>query len=69
MDRSELESAFAEASSILYIRMTCQTDDADRAAAYKAFIETVTPAAMPLNDQLDRKITQAADELNFQAPY
>ena len=69
LDRSELEAAIAETNSILYVRMTCQTDDADRAAAYKAFIETVTPAVKPLNDQLDRKVIQAVDELNFKEPY
>ena len=30
-DRSELEAAFDEAGVILYIRMTCQTDDPQRA--------------------------------------
>jgi oligoendopeptidase F len=69
LDRSELEAAIAEVESILYVRMTCQTDDADRAAAYKAFIETVTPAVKPLSDQLDRKMIQAVDELNFEDSY
>lgn len=64
-DRSELEAAVAQVNSILYIRMTCQTDDAQRAKAYKDFIETVVPATKPLADQLDRKIIDAVDRLDF----
>ena len=55
LDRSELESALDQAGSILYIRMTCQTDDAQRAQLYKNFIETINPAIKPLDDQLNRK--------------
>ncbi len=42
--RSELDSAVSQKRAILYIRMTCQTDDPDRAGAYKHFVETVLPA-------------------------
>ncbi len=66
-DRSELEAAVAQVNSILYIRMTCQTDDSGRAQAYKDFIETVVPATKPLADQLDRKIIEAVDSLDFTA--
>jgi oligoendopeptidase F len=55
LDRSELEAALAEVGSILYIRMTCQTDDAARAEAYRQFVETVEPAVKPLADALNRK--------------
>ena len=68
-DRSELESAMGQASSILYIRMTSQTDDPERAEAYKNYIETVVPAIKPLDDQLDRKVIQAVDALDFSNPY
>ena len=54
-DRSELDSAVSQAGDILYIRMTCQTDDQARAEAFKNFIETVVPAAKPLEDQLNKK--------------
>ena len=60
-DRSELEAAVSQIHSILYIRMTCQTDDSERANVYKNFIETVIPATKPLADQLDRKIIEAVD--------
>src|SRR3989338_8379287 len=55
LDRSEMESAVSQAGDILYIRMTCQTDDQARAEAFKNFIETVVPAAKPLEDQLNKK--------------
>ena len=41
LDRSELESSLDQEGSILYIRMTCKTDDSDRVKKYKDFIETI----------------------------
>jgi oligoendopeptidase F len=58
LDRSELEAALQQEGSVLYIQMTCQTDDQEKAQAYKDFIETVIPAVQPLNDQLNRKYLQ-----------
>ncbi len=55
LDRSELDAAVSQEGSILYIRMTCQTDDPKKANAYKEFIETVVPATKPLNDRLNHK--------------
>lgn len=55
LDRSELEAAVSQQGSILYIQMTCQTDDAQKASAYKHFIETVIPAVKPLEDRLNHK--------------
>src|SRR3989338_10602119 len=55
LDRSELETAMDQQGSVLYIRMTCQTDDPARAESYKNFIETIVPAIKPLDDQLNRK--------------
>lgn len=59
LDRSEVEAAIAQQQSILYIQMTCHTDDASAAGAYKAFIEDVVPAIKPYTDQLDRKCLEA----------
>jgi oligoendopeptidase F len=39
--------------------MTCHTDDAGAAGAYKAFIEQVVPAVKPYADGLDRKCLEA----------
>lgn len=55
LDRSELDAAVSQEGSILYIRMTCQTDDPKKANAYKEFIETIVPATKPLNDRLNHK--------------
>ncbi|MBF0523040.1 MAG: M3 family oligoendopeptidase [Candidatus Omnitrophica bacterium] len=54
-DRSELEAALDQEGSILYIRMTCQTDDPKRAEMYKNFIENIPPAVEPLEDVLNQK--------------
>ncbi len=64
-DRSELEAAVAQCQNILYIRMTCQTDDPQRAAAYRAFIDTVVPAVKPLSDKLDRKWLETSERLHY----
>ncbi len=54
-ERSELEAAISQTGAILYIRMTCQTDDPGRARAYQHFIETIQPVAKIFNDQLNKK--------------
>ncbi|MBF0510860.1 MAG: M3 family oligoendopeptidase [Candidatus Omnitrophica bacterium] len=59
MDRSELDASLSQAGSILYIRMTCQTDDAQRTEAYARFIQTVPPAVKPINDRLNHKYLKA----------
>ncbi|MBI3314884.1 MAG: M3 family oligoendopeptidase [Candidatus Omnitrophica bacterium] len=55
LDRSELDAAVSQAGSILYIRMTCHTDDKAMAGAYTKFIQTVSPAVKPIHDRLNRK--------------
>jgi len=55
LDRSEMEAAFDQAGSVLYIRMTCQTDNAEIASAYTKFIEEIVPAVRPVEDQLNQK--------------
>jgi oligoendopeptidase F len=52
LERSELDAALSQAGSILYIRMTCQTDDPKIAGAYTQFVETIPPAIKPINDRL-----------------
>lgn len=58
LDRSELESALDQAGSIIYIRMTCQTDDKQRAEAYTHFIEEISPAVKPLDDRLNTRFLE-----------
>ena len=55
LSRSELEAALDQQGSILYIRMTCQTDDTVRVQSYKNFIETIVPAVKLFEDQLNKK--------------
>jgi hypothetical protein len=64
LDRSELEAALAQQQSILYIQMTCHTDDPGAAGAYQAFIEQVVPAVKPFADQLDRKCLEVRKEVS-----
>ncbi len=55
LDRSEMEAAFDQAGSLLYIRMTCQTDNPEYAASYTKFIEEIVPAVRPIEDELNQK--------------
>ncbi len=54
-DGSELSAAFDQFGSILYIRMTCHTDNAHYSDEYQAFIQSVLPAVKPLGDEINRK--------------
>jgi len=67
LDRSELEAAVSQTGSILNIRMTCQTDDPERAAAYRAFVETVSPVVKAMSDKLDRKYLEARKSVALDA--
>jgi len=59
IERSELDAALSQAGSILYIRMTCQTDDPKIAEMYTRFVETIPPAVKPVNDRLNHKYVRA----------
>ncbi len=56
LDRSELDAAASEAGSVLYVNMTCRTDDPATKAAYLAFLEQVEPELKRVGFELDRKI-------------
>jgi len=60
LERSELDAALSQAGSILYIRMTCQTDDPKIAQSYTKFVETIPPAIKPINDRLNHKYVKAS---------
>jgi oligoendopeptidase F len=55
LDRSELDAALGQAGSVLYINMTCRTDDTKIAGAYTDFIQNISPAIKPINDELNKK--------------
>jgi len=59
LNRSELDAALSQAGSILYIRMTCKTDDPDIAGAYSAFVGSIPPAIKPINDRLNHQYLNA----------
>jgi oligoendopeptidase F len=54
LDRSELDAVLGQHEAVLYIQMTCQTDDPTRAKAYKEFVETILPEVKVLADKLNR---------------
>lgn len=55
LDRSELDAALDQTQAVLYIRMTCQTDDEKVAQAYKSFVEEVSPILKSWDDRLNKK--------------
>src|SRR3989338_3256819 len=68
-NRSELEAAFDQAGSVLYIQMTCQTDDPAKAKAYTDFIENVLPAVKPLSHRIDEKYLKAQKKFKLDKTY
>jgi len=58
-DRSDLDAAAAEAASVLYINMTCHTDDAAHNKAYLDHIQNVQPKLKESGFELDKKITRS----------
>ncbi len=67
VDRSELEAACSEASANLYVSMTCDTDDAERAKAYSTFIEKVSPELHRAGFALDRKQVELHERFELDA--
>ena len=59
LDRSELDAAASEARAILYINMTCHTDDEAKKHAYLDFVEEVDPQLEKIGFEIDRKITSS----------
>ena len=64
-DYSELVAAVDEVGTDRRVKMTCQTDDAERKAAFLDFIENIEPKCKPRCHELNVKFTRspAADHL------
>ncbi len=57
-DRSELDAACSESQALLYINMTCDTQNQEAQQAYTAYIETVAPKLKPASFELDKRQTE-----------
>ena len=55
-DRSELESVLSEDLAWRYIRMTCDTQDPARTAAYQFFVTEIEPQTAPYENALNEKL-------------
>ena len=67
LNRSELEAALDQQGSVLYILMTCQTDDPVRVQSYKDFIGTVVPVVKVFEDRLNRKYLKELDRFPLES--
>ncbi|GGF23491.1 M3 family oligoendopeptidase [Hymenobacter cavernae] len=56
LDRSELESVLSEDLAWRYIRMTCDTQDTDRAEAFQYFVSEIEPNVAPYDHALNEKM-------------
>ncbi len=65
VDRSELDAACSEAAALLYIAMTCNTNDEAASKAYTHFIETIPPKLKPIAFELDKRQARLASELDL----
>ncbi len=55
-DASELGEHISEAGALLYIDMTCNTEDTDKKNAFLEFSTNVRPKLSEFSDKLNRKI-------------
>lgn len=62
---SELESIISEHSSVLRIRMTCQTDDKTKSEAYSRFTQELLPILKPLDFELKKKLVTSYDKIKL----
>lgn len=62
LDRSDLDAACSESHALLYINMTCDTEDKARQNAYADYVENVEPKAKPLAFELDKRQAALAAE-------
>lgn len=60
MDWSEVDSIFEEEGTDRYIRMTCDTTDAERERMYLDFVENIKPKREPITHKLDEKLVDLA---------
>src|SRR6185503_107807 len=59
LKRSELSAAVSQQGGVIYILMTCQTDDKKRADDFKHFIEQIEPILKMKQDELNKKFITA----------
>jgi oligoendopeptidase F len=65
IDRGELEAAIGQAGSLVYINMTCDTENKADQDAYTNFIETIPPKYKPVSFQLDQRQVELSNKLNL----
>jgi oligoendopeptidase F len=68
-DLSELETVVQEHVGWLYIRMTCDTQDARLTEAYTFFVNEINPHIEPVNDRLNRKLIECPYAASLPAEY
>lgn len=70
-DKSELEAVLEEDLAWRYIRMTIDTTDEEKSAAYRFFVTEIQPNLAPYEDQLNRKMMAAewVEELSASEAY
>jgi len=56
LDRSELEAVLSEDLAWRYIRMTCDTQDPQRAEAFQYFVNEIEPQVAPYDHALNEKM-------------
>ncbi len=69
VDRSELDAAISEATALLYIGMTCDTENESRQKAYASFIENVAPKVKPLAFELDKMHARLSERFDLGERY
>jgi len=67
IDRSELDAACSEARAVLYINMTCHTDDETASSAWTTYLETALPELKNASFALDQQQAALMAEIKLDA--
>ena len=68
-DSSELAEHVSETGALLYIGMTCDTENEEKRRSYMDFIENVRPKLSEFSDKLNRKIVNHPEVENLPERY
>jgi oligoendopeptidase F len=67
LDRSELDAACSESRALLYINMTCHTDQESASGAWERYVEHVAPPLKRVSFELDTRQHELCERFSLDA--
>lgn len=63
LEKSEIDAAVDQKRSILFIEMTCDTENPEKSKEYQDFIENIVPGVKEISQKLDKKLLNSLSNL------